>query len=83
MDWGQILVILIPLVTFMGFIWREIRDYRKETRDETNSIRAEIAEIRKENRAQSQRTDAQSQRTDKLYEMFIALLERQSPKTNP
>ena len=69
MEWGQTLTILIPLVAFLGFIYKELKEWRKETREETNQIRTEIQE--------------QIKRTDRLYEMFIDLLKSQNPKTNP
>lgn len=93
MEWGQVIVILIPLVTFMGFIWKEMREWRQETRDETNSIRSEIAEMRKVSQIEiaemrqsfQEGMRVQSQRSDTLYQMFIDLLKEQQnhPRTNP
>ncbi len=120
MDWGQTLVILTPLVTFMGFIYNEMRRSSAEAKEEINVIkrsnaeareeikewrietREEIKEWRAETRAEtaeiSKKSEQeiaelrkgfqdemriQSSRSDKLYEMFIALLEKQQPKTHP
>lgn len=60
MDWVQYFGILVPLIALFGFLYRELKDWRKETRDEIKSIREEI--------------NVQSQRSDRLYEMFIDLL---------
>lgn len=76
MDWGQVIVILVPLGAFFGFIYKEMKDWRRETREE-------IKEIREEIREQAKRSDEQTKRTDRLYEMFISLVEKQTPKTNP
>ena len=34
MDWGSILAILIPMTSLFGFIYKELKDWRKETREE-------------------------------------------------
>lgn len=86
MDWEQVLIMLVPFVPFvplfllMSCILKEIRAARKETRERTDSIRAGTAEMRK---GFQEEIRVQVQRSDKLYEMFIALLEKQGPRTNP
>lgn len=67
MDWIQFFGILVPLIAFFDFLYREIKDWRLETREETKSIREEIRGIREEIRQQVTRSD-------RLYEMFIDLL---------
>ena len=67
MDWVQFFGILVPLIAFFGFLYRELKDWRQETREETNEIRKEIQQ--------------QAARSDKLYEMFIDLLKEQKGKT--
>ena len=80
MEGGQtltiVVTILVPLVAFLGFIYKELKEWRKETREETNQIRQEINQIRIESLEQTKRTD-------RLYEMFIDLLKSQNPKTTP
>lgn len=66
-QWIQFLGILVPLVAFFGFLYRELKDWRRETREEISGIREEINQ-------QIVRTDEQAKRTDRLYEMFIDLL---------
>jgi len=60
MDWVQYFGLLVPLVALFGFLYRELKDWRKETRDEIKEIREEIRQ--------------QSIRSDRLYEMFIDLI---------
>ena len=76
MDWtalvsilAAVVSILVPLITCFGFLYKEIKEWRKETREEITKFEEEIR--------------IQSQRSDKLYEMFIDLLKSQNPKTNP
>lgn len=57
MDWIQFFGLLVPMIAFFGFLYKEIKEWRKETRDETTAIRNEM--------------NTQSARTDRLYEMFI------------
>jgi hypothetical protein len=66
-EWLQFFGILVPLVAFFGFLYRELKDWRQETRAETKSIREEINGIREEIRQQASRSD-------RLYEMFIDLI---------
>lgn len=60
MTWGEYLGIIVPIVALFGFLYRELKDWRKETRDEISEIRKEAGE--------------QAKRSDRLYEMFIDLL---------
>lgn len=76
MTWGEYLGIIVPIIALFGFLYRELKDWRKETRDEISEIRKEAGEIRKE-------TAEQSRRSDRLYEMFIDLLKAHKPKKNP
>ncbi len=69
MEWTTIISILVPLTAFFSFLYKELKEWRKETRDETKAIRIEIQE--------------QVKRSDRLYEMFITLLEKQTSKSNP
>lgn len=80
-EWGQtitiIVSILVPLIAFFGFMYREMKDWKLEAREETKSIREEIEGIRVEIRQQATRTD-------QLYQMFIDLLKSQNKlKTDP
>lgn len=76
MDWVQFFGLLVPLIAFFGFLYRELKDWRLETREETKSIREEINDVREEIRQQASRSD-------RLYEMFIDLLKERKEKTNP
>lgn len=69
MTWGEYLGIIVPIIALFGFLYRELKDWRKETRDEISEIRKEAGE--------------QSRRSDRLYEMFIDLLKSQNPKKDP
>jgi hypothetical protein len=80
MEWTAVISILVPLVAFFGFLYKELKEWRKETREETQSIRAEIAEMRK---GFQDDLRLQTERSDKLYQMFIDLLKSQNPKSNP
>lgn len=61
MDWLQFVGILILLFGLFGFLYRELKDWRRETREETENIREEVRQ--------------QVARSDRLYEMFIDLLQ--------
>jgi hypothetical protein len=76
MDWIQFFGILVPLVAFFGFLYRELKDWRLETREETKGIREEIKNIREEIRQQAIRSD-------RLYEMFIDLLKDRRGRAEP
>ena len=76
MNWVQFLATFVALATFFGFLYRELKEWRRETREETKFIREEIEGIREEIRQQVYRSD-------RLYEMFIDLLKSQKPKTDP
>lgn len=77
---ATVVSILVPIVAFFGFLYKELKEWRKETREETRSIRTEIAEMRK---GFQEELRLQTERSDKLYQMFIDLLKNQNPKTNP
>ena len=69
MDWLQFFGILVPLVAFFGFLYRELKDWRLETREEIKDIREEMRQ--------------QAIRSDRLYEMFIDLLKDRKGRTEP
>ena len=69
MDWIQYFALMVPLVAFFGFLYRELKDWRRETREEIEGIREEIRQ--------------QATRSDRLYEMFIDLIKSKQGKTNP
>lgn len=74
MDWLQFFGILVPLIAFFGFLYRELKDWRVETRAETRSIREETKSIREEINGVREEIRLQVTRSDRLYEMFIDLL---------
>lgn len=73
MEWPTIISILVPLFALFGFLYKELKEWRKETREEIaimdNRFREEIR--------------LQADRSDKLYQMFIDLLKSQNSRTNP
>jgi len=75
MEWAQFLGIIITLFGLIGFLYKEMKEWRSEVRTEISSIRQEINSIRHE-------MNEHSKRSDRLYEMFIDLLKSQ-PRTNP
>lgn len=87
MEWATVISILIPVTAFFGFLYREQKEWRKESREDTirisNDIRNEIKEIRAEIKEIHAENQEQAKRSDRLYEMFIDLLKAQNPKSNP
>lgn len=87
----NLLSIILLLATFIGcfvYLHREIKEGRQEAKIEITSLRQEIRsetlaireEIRSDTLAIREEIQNQVKRTDRLYEMFIALLEKQTPK---
>lgn len=88
MGWVQFFGILVPLVAFSGFLYREIKEWRLETKEEIKSIREESrfiqAEIREETKSIREEMQQQAARSDRLYEMFIDLLkDTRRTRTDP
>ncbi len=96
---GASVSIIATIIGAAAFLYKEIKESRKEAREGTREAKEEAAEIRKELQRQAERTEKdiqlqrermeeesklQTQRSDKLYEMFIDLLKNPPPpKSSP
>jgi hypothetical protein len=85
MDWMQFFGLLVPMMALFGFLYRELKEWCRESREKSASIRNEGRQdrevFREEIRVIREEIRSQSARSDRLYEMFIDLVKNKKEKT--